>query len=146
MKVIAASLLLVASSVACGSSDSGARPQNAQAAPESSPEVHENCDLLGGVGPRLGAVDNSFGPDCLTVRSDAVLYVQNLGKYDHTFTISAEEFGKAPYTVDVELPGNNPKPRPVELSGVLDVGTYEFFCRLHGAMDGTIEVIAPTTS
>lgn len=147
MRVIAVSLVLLAGSVACGGPEAQ-RPAAAPAVAEETaePRLHEDCDLAAGVGPRLAAVDNSFGPDCLTVRSDAVLYVQNFGTYDHSFTISEGELGRKPFTIDVHLPGRDTKPRPVELDGVLDVGTYDFYCKLHGSMDGTLEVIAPASS
>lgn len=140
-----AALILGAIVTGCGTST--AEPETPAddsaeiAAP--APQRDDDCSMLAGVGPRLAAVDNSFGPDCITVRSDAVLSVQNFGDYKHSFTISEADFGTKPFIVDVALPGGDTKPRQVTLAENLDVGSYEFFCTLHGSMDGVIEVIDP---
>lgn len=147
IRTVCAGVALFVLSTACGPSETeatGAQPEQTVVA-ETTPQRDDDCSLLAGVGPRLTAVDSWFGPDCLTVRSDAVLYVQNLGKYQHSFTISEEEFGTKPFLVDVNLPGGETKPKAVELEGVLTVGTYEYFCSFHGGMDGVIEVLAPST-
>ena len=145
MKIVPAVLALLLFGTACGTS--AAEPTAAQkdepAIAEAEPQRDDDCPIVGGIGPRLAMVDNWFGPDCMAVRSDATLYVQNLGEYKHSFTISEVEFGAKPFLIDVNIPGGNSKPRPVELDGVLDAGTYDFFCTFHGSMDGVLEVIDP---
>lgn len=145
MRIIPAALALLLFATACGTSSG--EPTAAQGAEpavaEAEPQRDDDCPIVGGVGPRLAMVDNWFGPDCMTVRSDATLYVQNLGEYKHTFTISEVEFGSKPFLIDVEIAGGDTKPKAVELDGVLDAGSYEFFCNLHGSMDGVLEVIDP---
>ena len=146
MKIVAPIVIVVLVATACGSpaaSPVAAQEQEKPEVVEAQPQRDDDCPIVAGVGPRLALVDNWFGPDCMTVRSDATLYVQNLGEYEHTFTISEAKFGSKPFLIDVTLPGGNTKPRPVALDGTLAAGSYEFFCRLHGGMDGVLEVIDP---
>ena len=145
MKAIPAVLALLLFATACGTSaaDQVTAQEDEPTAVEAEPQRDDDCPVVAGIGPRMFAVDNWFGPDCFAVRSDATLYVQNLGDYAHTFTISETEFGSKPYLIDVRLPGGDSKPRAVKLDGVLEAGSYEFFCNLHGSMDGVLEVIDP---
>lgn len=144
-RTVSAVVILFALLAGCGTSGSEPRsaPDGKQPEAAPAPQRDDDCQVLAGVGPRLAAVDNAFGPDCITVRSDAVLYVQNFGTYKHSFTISEEDFGSKPFLVDVTLPGRDTKPTLIDLSKDLEVGSYEFFCTYHGSMDGVIEVIAP---
>ena len=144
-KIAGAALSLLALSTACGSgaAATGAQDDPAEVAAAPSPQRDDDCPIVAGVGPQLTAIDNWFGPDCLTVRSDATLHLQNLGRYEHSFTISEESFGTKPFRIDVNLPGGDPDPKTVELKGVLEVGSYDYFCTFHGGMDGVIEVIDP---
>lgn len=146
MRSIGTGLVMFVLSTACASTATEApAPQDEKvAAVAPTPQRDDDCPLVAGTGPRLTLVDNWFGPDCLTVRADAVLQVQNLGKYEHSFTISEESFGTKPFVVDVNLPGGNTKPKAVPLDGVLDAGTYDFYCTFHGSMDGVLEVIEPS--
>ncbi len=147
MRIIPAALALLLFSTACGSPAAApiaarnGEPTEIEA--ETKAQRDDDCPIVGGIGPRLALVDNWFGPDCMTVRSDATLYLQNLGKYEHSFTISEVEFGNKPFLLDVNLPGGDTKPRGVELEGLLEAGSYDFFCTFHGGMDGVLEVIDP---
>lgn len=147
MRIFAIGVLVAFAASACGSPTAAPATEakaDLAAAPDVEAQIDDDCPVLAGIGPRLAAVDNWFGPDCLQVRSDATLYVYNLGDYKHSFTISAETFGEKPFLVDVQLPGGDKKARPVELSDVeLSPGTYEYFCTYHGSMDGVLEIIEP---
>lgn len=131
---------------ACGEPGSTRSSADQRPVAAASPARDADCNLLGGTGPRLAAVDNWFGPDCLIVRGDSTLYVQNLGEYKHSFTISRDSFRTKPYLLDIQLPGGDDKPRAAVLAETLDPGKYEFFCSYHGGMDGVIELIEPATT
>jgi plastocyanin len=147
MRNILALGILLVFGTACGSSTAAPTPEQEKepVVAEAEPQRDDDCPIVAGIGPRLALVDNWFGPDCMKVRSDATLYVQNLGEYEHSFTISEVEYGSKPFLIDVNLPGGDTKPRAVELDGVLDAGSYEFFCTYHGSMDGVLEVIEPVS-
>ena len=89
-------------------------------------------DLTSGDVFTITISDFAFDPDCLTARAAQSISVVNEDSADHTFTIDGTE-------IDVTIPaGETFNGEPV--SGVLEPGTYDFHCRFHPSMTGTITV------
>lgn len=73
-----------------------------------------------------------FDPDCFTARATQGITIVNEDSADHSFTISGTQ-------VDVTIGGGDTfNGEPV--AGVLEPGTYDFFCRFHPSMTGTVTV------
>ena len=74
----------------------------------------------------------AFQPDCFAARAAQGITIVNEDSADHSFTISGTQ-------VDVTIGvGDTFNGEPV--SGVLEPGTYDFFCRFHPSMTGTVTV------
>lgn len=76
--------------------------------------------------------DFAYDPSCLTARAAQSISIVNEDSADHTFTIDGSQ-------IDVQIAGGetfNGEP----VSGVLQPGTYDFLCRFHPSMTGTITV------
>ena len=80
--------------------------------------------------------DFAFEYPCLTVSASQGLTVVNEDKSAHTFTVVGTGSEAA---IDATLDsGDSYKEKT--LSGVIEPGTYSFFCRFHPPMKGTITV------
>lgn len=89
-------------------------------------------DLTGGDTFSITISGFAFDPSCLTARAAQSISIVNEDSADHTFTIDGSQ-------VDVEIAaGETFNGEPV--SGVLEPGTYDFHCRFHPSMTGTITV------
>jgi plastocyanin len=76
--------------------------------------------------------DFAFDPSCLTVKATQSISIVNEDSADHTFTISGTQ-------IDVTIPAGQTF-NGEAVSGVVEPGTHDFFCRLHPSMTGTITV------
>jgi plastocyanin len=78
--------------------------------------------------------DNSFSPDCLIVLGGQGLELVNQGANRHNLTIEGTDVD-----LDVE-PGDTT--RTEAIGGIVEPGSYEFFCTFHQSfgMDGEITV------
>lgn len=78
--------------------------------------------------------DNSFSPDCLIVLGGQGLEIVNEGANRHNLTIEGTDVD-----LDVE-PGETT--RTEAIGGIVEPGSYEFFCTIHQSfgMDGEITV------
>ena len=143
-------VITMLAAAACGNSQAGEEnagdrgSTGAQASSE--PEGrHTDCTTLTQQATvELVAVDsNAYAPDCLLIRSDALLTIRNVGFREHTFTVSKDEFGTAPWLFNLEVKGGKTEDSIEPIGEFLEPGTYEFFCKFHAGMDGTIEVVEP---
>jgi plastocyanin len=147
-------LLVVAmlAAAACGTDaaekGSGA-PEEPTAVAEKEPNLssgrHTDCTTLTQQATvELVAVDNNaYAPDCLIIKSDALLKIHNVGFREHSFTVSKGDFGTAPWLFNLEVKGGKTEDSIEPIGEFLELGTYEFFCKFHAGMDGTIEVVEP---
>jgi len=109
--------------VACGGS--GDAPGGGTADP--------SCvDLTSGDTFTITITDFAFGPSCLTVKASQGISIVNEDAADHTFTITGTQ-------IDVTVPAGQTV-NAEAVSGVVEPGTHDFFCRLHPSMTGTITV------
>jgi len=124
--VLALSMVLVA----CSSSDGGGE---ATTSPGSTGSTGSDCpDLTAGDTFTLTISDFAFSPDCLTARAAQGITIVNQDTATHSFTIEGTQ-------VDVTVEGGSTfNGEPV--TGVLAPGTYDFSCRFHPQMTGTITV------
>jgi plastocyanin len=137
---------------ACGSSEAaggGSKPAEEDApvgaAQEEAAGRHADCTMLTQQQfVELTAVDsNAFAPDCVVMKTDAMLKVRNVGFREHTVTISKDEFGTAPWIFNIEIKGGKTVDSVEPVGEFLEPGIYEFFCKFHAGMDGTLEVVEP---
>ena len=148
MLFVAAAMLTL---VACGTTD--AVEKDARGAVETSTEEgsspppgrHTDCTILAqqAVVELVGVDSNAYAPDCMMMRSDALLKIRNVGFREHTFTVSEGDFGTAPWLFNLEVKGGKTEDSIEPIGEFLEPGTYEFFCKFHAGMDGTIEVVEP---
>ena len=88
---------------------------------------------------KVGAVDNFFKADTVTVTAGSKVSWTNAGRNDHNVTpVDGTAFGVG--TADF-------KPGESYTATFATPGTYHYFCTIHGTnnrgMVGTIEVVAP---
>jgi plastocyanin len=76
--------------------------------------------------------DFAYDPDCLTARAAQGISIVNEDSADHTFTIDGTQ-------IDVTIPAGETF-NGESVSGVVEPGTYDFRCRFHPSMTGTITV------
>ncbi len=89
-------------------------------------------DLTSGATFTLTISGSAFHPDCFTAKASQGITIVNEDSATHSFTISGSQ-------VDVTIDaGQTFNGEPV--TGVLEPGTYDFFCRFHPSMTGTITV------
>jgi plastocyanin len=89
-------------------------------------------DLASGDVFTITISDLAFHPDCLSARAAQSIAIVNEDSVDHTFTIDGTP-------IDVTISGGDTfNGEPV--TGVLEPGTYDFHCRIHPSMTGTITV------
>ena len=74
----------------------------------------------------------AFDPSCFTARAAQSISIVNEDSADHSFTISGTQ-------IDTTIPAGETF-NGGSVSGVLEPGTYDFFCRFHPSMTGTITV------
>lgn len=119
MAVLAAVLLLGA---ACGGDDDdGGAPTGETAATGATGD---------GDGPTLQALNFSFSPATLEVAAGDEITIENAAAdTPHTFTVDGTD-------LDVELSPGDTASATIDL----DAGDYEFRCRFHGQMTGTLTV------
>ena len=90
------------------------------------------ADLTAGDTFTITTSNFAFDPDCFTARAAQAITIVNQDSADHTFTISGTP-------IDVTIAGGaefNGDP----VSGVVEPGTYDFFCRFHPSMTGTVTI------
>lgn len=102
--------------------------------PTPSPENEECSDetITGNVEVTIREIDNEFSPACVIVLGGQGLELLNKGSSRHNFTIEGS-------SVDLDTePGA--ATRTEALSGVIEAGTYAFFCEYHRqlGMEGEI--------
>ena len=118
--------------VACGG-DEGAPAATGTSGSASGATGSPDCpDLSSGDTFTITISNFAFEPDCFTARAAQGITIVNQDSAEHTFTISGTQ-------IDVTIAGGetfNGEP----VSGVVEPGTYDFFCRLHPSMTGTITV------
>jgi plastocyanin len=115
--------------VACGGGDEAPPSTTGETGATGSADC---ADLTAGDTFTLTTSNFAFDPSCLTARAAQSITIVNEDSADHTFTISGSQ-------IDVTIPaGETFNGEPI--SGVLEPGTYDFFCRFHPAMTGTITV------
>jgi len=115
--------------VACGGGDEAPPTTTGETGTTGSADC---ADLTAGDTFTLTASNFAFDPSCFTARAAQSITIVNEDSADHTFTISGSQ-------IDVTIPaGETFNGEPV--SGVLEPGTYDFFCRFHPSMTGTITV------
>jgi len=89
-------------------------------------------DLTSGATFTLTISGFAFHPDCFTAKASQGITIVNEDSATHSFTISGSQ-------VDVTIDaGQTFNGEPV--TGVLEPGTYDFFCRFHPSMTGQITV------
>jgi plastocyanin len=92
----------------------------------------ECADLTAGDTFTLTISGFAFDPSCFTARAAQSISIVNEDSADHSFTISGTQ-------IDVTIPAGQTF-NGESVSGVLEPGTYDFFCRFHPSMTGTITV------
>jgi plastocyanin len=89
-------------------------------------------DLSAGDTFTITIANLAFEPDCLTARAAQGITIANEDSVEHTFTIDGTP-------IDVTIAGGETfDGEPV--SGVVAPGTYDFSCRIHPSMTGSIAV------
>ena len=147
-----AALGLVALALAACTSEPepAASPQpSPEATPEASPEPSvepespspgvkpagcEDLTVAGEPQVTLTQNDNTFSPDCLIVLGGQGLEIVNEGANTHNLTIEGTE-------VDLDIRSGEAD-RTEAIGGIVEPGSYEFFCKFHRSlgMDGEITV------
>jgi plastocyanin len=74
--------------------------------------------------------DLAFDPDCFTAASASFITIENKDSVTHTFTIDGTQ-------VDVSIDGGQTFTGG---SAGLDPGRYDFHCKIHSSMTGTVIV------
>ena len=92
----------------------------------------ECADLTAGDTFTLTISSFEFDPPCFTARAAQSISIVNEDSADHSFTISGTQ-------IDITVPAGETF-NGESVSGVLEPGTYDFFCRFHPSMTGTITV------
>ena len=75
----------------------------------------------------------AFEPDCLTVDGSQTARIVNEDSVLHSLTIDGTE-------VDRGFEGGETFTGPGPFSGVIEPGTYDFYCKFHEEMTGTMTV------
>jgi plastocyanin len=123
--------------VACGGGDGGGDTTgptgSATGATGATGATASGCeDLTSGAIFTLTISGFAFHPDCFTAKASQGITIVNEDSATHSFTISGSQ-------VDVTIDaGQTFNGEPV--TGVLEPGTYDFFCRSHPSMTGQITV------
>ncbi len=78
------------------------------------------------------ARDFAFAPTSVTVEPGEVIEVENTGEASHTFTVEEGE----EHLIDVEISPGATENVTVDVES----GEYEFYCRFHPQMTGTLTV------
>ncbi len=125
--------VLAMGSVAC-SGDDGTPPAatGGTTGATGSSEVSDCVDLTAGDVFTLTISGFAFHPSCFTARAAQSISIVNEDSADHSFTISGTQ-------IDVTIPAGQTF-NGESVSGVLEPGTYDFFCRFHPSMTGTVTV------
>lgn len=110
---------------ACGGDDGGEEETTAPAAEEEAPEEEEAA----GAGA-VTAANFAFDPTELTAAAGDSIEFTNEDDTVHSFTIDKSD-------VDEDAQGG--ASTTVDLSS-LDAGSYDFYCKYHESMTGTLEV------
>lgn len=113
---------------ACGGDDGGEEETTAPAAEEEAPE-EEAPEEAGGAGA-VTAVNFAFDPTELTAAAGDSIEFTNEDDTVHSFTIDKSD-------VDEDAQGG--ASTTVDLSS-LDAGSYDFYCKYHESMTGTLEI------
>ena len=105
-------------------------------ATEPSPEPEECTDetITGNIEVTIRETDNEFSPACVIVLGGQGLEILNKGSTEHNFSIEGT-------SVDLDTAPGSPT-RTEAISGVVEPGTYTFFCKYHRqlGMEGEITV------
>jgi plastocyanin len=102
--------------------------------PEAGPAACEDLTVAGRPEVTITQNDNTFSPDCLIVLGGQGLEIVNEGANLHNFSIEG---------TDVDLDIRSGKATRTEaIAGIVEPGSYEFFCKFHRSlgMDGEITV------
>lgn len=131
--VLFLALLFAATATACSRSDGGYQSASDQPSAEASTvgAPTDDCqDFTGKAKFGIDIADYAFTPPCITADGSASITVNNGDSVDHTFTIDGTQ-------VDATVPAG-------EIfngeSAGLKPGEYEFHCRFHPSMTGTLTV------
>ena len=117
---------------ACGGGDGGATGSSGATGATGGTGAPDCVDLTSGDVFTITISGFAYDPDCLTARAAQGISIVNNDSADHTFTIDGTQ-------IDVTIPaGETFNGEPV--SGVVEPGTYDFRCRFHPSMTGTITV------
>jgi plastocyanin len=73
----------------------------------------------------------AFHPDCFVAKSSSAITIENKDDVTHTFTIDGTQ-------VDATINGGDTFNGE---SANLDPGTYQFHCKIHTSMTGTVIVV-----
>jgi plastocyanin len=119
--------------IACGGDDEGSTSATGVTGAVTGGTGSADCpDLSDGDTFTLTISNFAFEPDCFTARAAQGITIVNEDSADHTFTISGTQ-------IDVTIAaGGTFNGEPV--AGVVEPGTYDFFCRLHPSMTGSVTV------
>lgn len=94
------------------------------------------CVDLTGEGPEFTITISKFAyqPDCFTVNGSQAIRIVNQDKVVHSFTIDGTQ-------VDGDIKAGKTLYFGLPLSGVLAPGTYDFYCKYHKKLTGTVTVL-----
>jgi plastocyanin len=136
-KMLFALIALVAlTGAACSSDngDSGSSPSEATGATGATGDAGctaDNAVDLTGDDPFVVTIqDLAFDPDCFAAQSASAITVENKDSVTHTFTIDGTQ-------VDVSINGGDTFNGE---SAGLEPGSYDFHCKIHSTMHGTVIV------
>ena len=135
-RLAVATLFLLA---ACGGGDETVSPPSpspqatvttdATVVEETTAPPEEECTdetITGNVEVRILENDNAFSPRCLIVLGGQGLEIVNKGSLKHNFSIDGTDLDLDTDAGDVT--------RTEALSGAVEPGTHEFFCKYHRAL------------
>jgi plastocyanin len=114
---------------ACGGDDGGEEETTAPAAEEEATEEEAPEEEAGGAGA-VTAANFAFDPPELTAAAGDSIEFTNEDDTVHSFTIDDSD-------VDEDAQGGASK--TIDLSS-LDAGSYDFYCKYHDSMTGTLEI------
>lgn len=129
--LVAVVALTALAGAACSSSGDNGGSTGATGATSASGCTSDNAVDLTGDDPFAVTIqDLAFSPDCFAAKSASSIAIENKDSVTHTFTIDGTQ-------VDVSIDGG--QTFNGESAG-LAPGTYDFHCRIHSSMTGTVIV------
>ena len=131
--LIALVALTALTGAACGSDSGGGDTGSTGGGSSTGPAgcTADNAVDLTGDDPFVVTIqDLAFHPDCFSAKSASFITVENKDAVTHTFTIDGTQ-------VDVSIDGG--QTFNGESAG-LEPGSYDFHCKIHSTMTGTVIV------